>query len=818
MHPNVTETDTEPHRGRYERDPMTTDTKNIDGRTAALFALAIAMMVAMVVAWRIDAAATTSPPEHTYSLTIISESGAPVPGASVEHDEGTTTTGGDGTVSLTLRSPELVVVHATGMLSDAIVVGSPGMPQMTLRLLADSGPGGVRTVMHFAGDFMMGRRYVESAVEDEEPLVTDQTTARGIVNDIAPLFKLADLSTVNYESVIGTLSYADSYQGKRYLLQSPPATVAALDELGIDLVTLGNNHVNDWLDAGIASTTRILDEAGIAYAGAGTNAADAIRPAIVGAGELIVGVVSMTTVTGDYVNDSLPDATASEPATIAPQDRWQYEQREFGFGGEGDAAYITTELRRPGTVWQLFDLMDNDLSAADAADLWLEVARTYPELQDWVARRGHGGGAQYSRETVEEAVAAARAAGADLVVVQIHGGFQFAEVSSEFFGTATRAAVDAGADLVIGHHPHVLQGFEIYDETLIAYSLGNFVFDQDFLSTHTSVVLRTVFEGTELLEATLYPVIIDGYRPVAATGKIAEQILRQMNEASLQDALSLRLPDLRVGSSRTKTPVTATVVNDQGRGVIIPVADPDSMSVSLLADTPFPMGASLVQIDAASSGLLIGRDLFGYGTLEDLQADGAEMGAVEWSIPPDSLEIDPTSPEGPWVIKLDRTSQHLKEIVARTAARVSLPAHRWFDENGDPVDGIANRTVRIWGKRVGAGIPFVRVIFYEFDDTDPTRVPESTALDTVDLELPLVNDGEWHELWVEIPEPPPGVNTALIGIGLSPPKSQSGTVWIDGLEVIEWRWADEIPSGTWATADYVQSTRDRYVALTVPGQ
>jgi hypothetical protein len=468
-------------------------------------------------------------------------------------------------------------------------------------------------------------------------------------------------------------------------------------------------------------------------------------------------------------------------------------------------------------MWALFDELEQDLSAGDAADLWKEVSRTYPELQDWVARRAHGGAAQYSPAAVSTSIDAARAAGADLVVVQIHGGLQFADVGSEFFGRATRTAVHAGADLVIGHHPHVIQGFEIYKDTLIAYSLGNFVFDQDFLITHPSVVLRTVFEGTELLEATIYPIMLDNYRPVAVGGGIADRILRQINEASLQNAESIRLPDLRVGATRTEAPVTASVVGHQGRGTIVPTsAEIPPMSVLLLEATPTPLPQTeLVQVGRSTTGLLIGRDMFGYGDLEDVQADRSATGGLEWSLPPDSLEISDDSPAGPWTVRLDRTSQHLADIVARTGARVSMPAHRWFDEAGQGVDGTATYSVRVWAKRVGAGIPFARVVFYEFDDTDPTREPESARLETIDVQLPLVNDGEWHELWVELPELPGGANSALVGIGLAPPESQSGTVWVDGLEVVEWRTADLIPSGTWVAVDYLQSPVATTVNITV---
>lgn len=788
----------------------------MDSRNAALVALAVAIMVALVVAWRFDAVATSAPPEQPYELRVVDESGSPIEGAFVDYRDSHDTTNAEGTVLFDLSGPELVVVSAEGMIPDAIVVGTPETPSLTLGLLATEGPGGQRTVMHFGGNFMMGRRYQDPTSPDT-PVVDDEESARAVVADIAPLFGLADLVSINFESVVGTLADDDAYPGKRFLLQSPPQTMAALDELGVNVATLGNNHINDWLEAGVASTIRNFESAGIAHPGGGTTADEALQPALIDTGAVRIGVVSMTTVTGDYVNDSLPSATAPVPAAITEEDEWQYEARTFGFGDADDSAYVATSKRRPGAIWELYDGLEAELPPGDAADLWQDIARVYPELQDWVARRGHGGAARYSRSAVEESVAAARASGADLVVVQLHGGFQFAEVSSDFFGRATRAAVDAGADLVIGHHPHVLQGFEIYENTLIAYSLGNFVFDQDFLVTHPSVVLRTVFEGTELLEATLYPVMLANYRPVPVGGYIADRILRQITEASLQDAESIRLPDLRIGSSRTATPVTATVASNQGRGTIVTLNANTTAKLSLAAGTPLALDNTLVRIDDATTGLLIGRDLFGYGDLEDVQADGVVEGGLEWSLPPDSLEINLDSPAGPWTARLNRTAQHLVETTARTAARVSMPAHRWFDETGQPVDGIATYSVRVWAKRVGAGIPFVRVIAYNFDDTDPTREPKSASLETIDIELPLVNDGEWHELWVEVPALPAGTNSALVAVGLAPPESQSGSVWIDGMAVVEWRQADLVPLDSWVAADYIQSSNGRDVTLTVAG-
>jgi poly-gamma-glutamate synthesis protein (capsule biosynthesis protein) len=79
------------------------------------------------------------------------------------------------------------------------------------------------------------------------------------------------------------------------------------------------------------------------------------------------------------------------------------------------------------------------------------------------------------RNTIEPVVAGARA-NHDLVIVQIHWGAEYQDAPLKYQIDAAHAFVDAGADAVIAHHPHVLQGIERYKGGVIAYSLGNFVF------------------------------------------------------------------------------------------------------------------------------------------------------------------------------------------------------------------------------------------------------------------------------------------------------------------------------------------------------
>jgi poly-gamma-glutamate synthesis protein (capsule biosynthesis protein) len=87
---------------------------------------------------------------------------------------------------------------------------------------------------------------------------------------------------------------------------------------------------------------------------------------------------------------------------------------------------------------------------------------------------------------------------ADLTIITIHWGAEYQLVSNERQQMLARQFVDAGADAVIGHHPHVVQEVEMYNGAPIAYSLGNFVFDQYFsVDTQQGLGVRlTILDDT----------------------------------------------------------------------------------------------------------------------------------------------------------------------------------------------------------------------------------------------------------------------------------------------------------------------------------
>ena len=114
----------------------------------------------------------------------------------------------------------------------------------------------------------------------------------------------------------------------------------------------------------------------------------------------------------------------------------------------------------------------------------------------------------------------------DLVLVEIHWGVQYAEAPEPWQISAAHALVDAGADAVIGHHPHVLQAIERYRGAVIAYSLGNFLFPNGTEPVRQTGVLHLTFAAGDAVPACLAQVALDPavtvrapiYHPVPAVG------------------------------------------------------------------------------------------------------------------------------------------------------------------------------------------------------------------------------------------------------------------------------------------------------------
>ena len=267
---------------------------------------------------------------------------------------------------------------------------------------------------------------------------------------------------------------------KKFTFRASPAAVRALTDGGINAVSLANNHSCDYGKRALLQTMETLSAAGVSYVGAGRNLQSARAPVYLSLGRPRLRVGLLA------YSDMLPVNFYATPA-------------------------------RPGTNPAR---VDN-----------IRVAR--PSRAATAAASGG----------LAANVSAARAR-ADAVIVCFHWGKERASRPTARQKLLARAAVDAGADLVVGHHPHVLQGIESYRGRFIAYSLGNFLFPSRGRCRESAILVwRRWAQGPgdrgAAASVEIIPVLIEGGLPRLAGEKKGQPILRRLARLSQQLGLKL---------------------------------------------------------------------------------------------------------------------------------------------------------------------------------------------------------------------------------------------------------------------------------------
>jgi poly-gamma-glutamate synthesis protein (capsule biosynthesis protein) len=299
------------------------------------------------------------------------------------------------------------------------------------------------------GDVMLGRGVNGTlrTARPEEPW-----------GDVLPLLDSADLRIINLECAITEHKQPWSLTPKVFHFRADPVANEVLKTARVDACSLANNHTLDFEDRGLLDTLRHLEEAGIRYAGAGRDAEEAARPALLEGGVALVAF------------------TDNEPPFAAGPDR-------------------------PGTNY-------------------LPVS-----LEPEVLRR------------VEEAVGAAREAGARTIVFSNHWGPNMVQRPREIFRRFARAVLDRGVDLYYGHSAHLFQGVEIYDGKPILYDTGDFIDDYAVdpnLRNDRSFLFRVSVEGGDLKRLELFPVFLPYARVELARGAERGAILDLMVSLSAE--------------------------------------------------------------------------------------------------------------------------------------------------------------------------------------------------------------------------------------------------------------------------------------------
>jgi len=200
---------------------------------------------------------------------------------------------------------------------------------------------------------------------------------------------------------------------------SNPAHLAALPRANVQAATLAGNHIADAGPAGIEDTIATLRGFGIATTGAGMTLAEARRPAMVERAGRRVGILSYN--------------------CVGPRESWA-SVRKPGCAYVQVLTHYELDHASPGGPPSIYTFAEPNTLAAMEAD----ITALRPE--------------------------------ADVLVVALHKGVGHVPAVVQMYERqVARAAIEAGADIVVGHHAHILRGIEIYKGRPIFHGLGNFV-------------------------------------------------------------------------------------------------------------------------------------------------------------------------------------------------------------------------------------------------------------------------------------------------------------------------------------------------------
>jgi poly-gamma-glutamate capsule biosynthesis protein CapA/YwtB (metallophosphatase superfamily) len=169
---------------------------------------------------------------------------------------------------------------------------------------------------------------------------------------------------------------------------------------------------------------------------------------------------------------------------------------------------------------------------------FLGFSRVVPEAS-WKAGVKHPGVADtYNYKMPVEAIQKARQQ-ADLVVVIAHWGVERQDNPDKYQTELAHRYIDAGADLIVGGHPHVLQGFENYKGKWIAYSLGNFIFTvNEVQKTLETVILQATCSKEKRCDLDLVPIQNKLARPEIMTSDQGIKLFERLSQISLQAKVS----------------------------------------------------------------------------------------------------------------------------------------------------------------------------------------------------------------------------------------------------------------------------------------
>lgn len=309
----------------------------------------------------------------------------------------------------------------------------------------------------------------------------------------------ADATFTNLEVTFPSPAAPPSAHSGGTWMASDPALLKELQWFGFNLFSAANNHSLDYGIEGLRDTRRALEQAGAVYAGIGENLGEARTPAYL---ETARGRVALIACASTFASGNQAGAQRTDLR---------------GRPGLNPLRFLTTyvvpratleTLRQTKASLKLRGAGELGRAEPDTADRVSFLNTTFRAAPDDQKAEPQVITEPYPGDLkgITDAVRDARRQ-ADYVVVSIHaheGTPGARELPAQFLVTFARAAVDAGADLFVGHGPHLLRGIEIHKGKPIFYSLGNFIFQNDTVRRLPADIYEQYRLPPEALPADLY--------------------------------------------------------------------------------------------------------------------------------------------------------------------------------------------------------------------------------------------------------------------------------------------------------------------------
>lgn len=562
--------------------------------------------------------------------------------------------------------------------------------------------------MNFVGDIMLARRY-----ESAGGIIPTQGVNAIFAPTLDLLGNAADITVANLEVVL--TDQGSPHPTKSVVYRGNPANISGLVYAGIDKVNLANNHTLDYGAEGLTQMRGLLQQNGILPSGAGLNSYEAYTPAFVNQSGLNIAFLASCDRTGQYNN---------------AQPYLQAGYNKYGF------AYMTPYymLQQLAAVDGVADLKIMELHGGSEYSLTpgSDYDKSNPFLCDDQDE-------DYSPKT---------------------------DVPHMWDIAIRHFAVDSGADLVIVHHPHIVQAFEVYQGKVIAHSLGNYVFDLDYPETMPTIVFYADADHSGFSNYLIKPVYIDAFIPKPATGQLGKYILDYVAMRSTELNTKVMVDYNDISATILINPADATVASHDTclNLVLKPVTGQGNVS------DPFklPRYGSISSVNSldpvTDAEYRLGTETIWYGNFED---EGSTLWDVDTFSTNDVLD--------------GLRSAMIAPSSGQTSTATIQDRCKWYDNT-------KKYTLHGWIKTVNASNANIIIRYYN------SRTSSLLSTETVTTNISGSTEWTWYSKELTIPS-----NAWYYDIRLTCGNTSGGTViaLFDNVGLIEWTpWTPYVPLNT----------------------